>query len=173
MQIVLFRHGVAEDQDAFARTGLPDADRPLTDKGTARTRQAAAGLMTLIGEPDAVVASPYVRARQTADIVAEICEGAGGAPDRELLDAMRPGGDAGEIARWLARRGRSETAVLVGHEPDLSDLMAWFTSGQPDGFARFKKSGACLIELTAVPAQGSGELLWLLPPAILRRLAKD
>lgn len=173
MQVVLFRHGVAEDPAVFAREGSSDSERPLTDKGARRTRRAATGLVRILPLPHVVGTSPYVRARQTADIVADACKAAGRVPERDTVDAMQPGGDRQEICRWLARRSTTEVAVLVGHQPDLSGLMAWFTSGQPDGFARFKKAGGCLIEFSSRPEQGAGELLWFLPPAVLRRIAKD
>ncbi|MDZ7839704.1 MAG: phosphohistidine phosphatase SixA [Gammaproteobacteria bacterium] len=171
MQVVLFRHGIAEDREEFARAGRPDSDRPLTGKGAERTRRAAAGLLSVLDGVDCVAASPYVRARQTADIVADRCAEAGRAPERDSLDAMQPGGDYGAVLRWLGARDIRDTVVLVGHEPDLSGLMAWLIAGRRDGFARFKKSGACLIGFAAPPARGDGELLAFLPPAVLRQLA--
>lgn len=171
MRVVLFRHGIAEDREAFARTGAPDSRRPLTDKGRRRTRQAATGLVSVVPGPYLVVASPYERARQTADIVASACADAGRPPERATLEAMQPGGDPPEICRWLAGRSAMDVAVLVGHEPDLSDLMAWFTSGRADGFARFKKAAACLVGFPSLPERGGGALHWFLPPAVLRQLA--
>lgn len=173
MQVVLFRHGIAEDREEFARTGSPDSERPLTGKGEQRIRRAAAGLFRILPAVDVIGASPYVRARQSADVIARVYEDAGRTPERGSVDAMRPGGDALEICRWLADLDARATAVLVGHEPDLSDLAAWFTTGESDGFTRFKKGGACLIEFQPRPARGSGELAWLIPPAVLRQLAAD
>jgi phosphohistidine phosphatase len=173
MQVVLFRHGPAEDRETFSRTGRPDRERPLTDKGARRTRQAAGGLASLLPGANLVGASPYTRARQTADIIAEVYEDAGRSPEKLVVDAMQPGAEPEDVCRLLAARSSDAAAVLVGHEPDLSSLMAWLTSGQPDGFAHFGKAAACLIELPASPARGSGELLWFLPPSILRRLAES
>lgn len=171
MQVVLFRHGIAEDREAFARTGAPDSQRPLTDKGAQRTRQAATGLVSVLPGPYVVGTSPYERASQTADIVASACAAAGRPPERATLDAMQPGGDPLEVCRWLADRSAADVAVLVGHEPDLSDLMAWFTCDRADGFAHFKKAAACLVEFPSLPERGGGALHWFLPPAVLRRLA--
>lgn len=171
MQVVLFRHGIAEDREIFAGRGLPDSERPLTGKGGRRTRQAARGLACLLPALDAIGTSPYLRARQTADIVAGVYEEAGRVPERETIDAMRPGGELMEVRRSLERELNRDVVALVGHEPDLSELMAWFTTGRPEGHARFKKAGACLIEFPGRPGRGDGELLWLVPPSILRRLA--
>ena len=172
MQVVLFRHGIAEDREAFAASGSPDSERPLTAKGVGRTHRAAAGLLSLLSDPVVIAASPYLRARQTGDVVARAFEDAGRAPEQDILDALKPGGDPGEICRWLANRSGYDTAVLVGHEPELSGLMDWFTCGRPEGFAQFKKAGACLLEFASRPARRGGELLWHMPPAVLRRLAR-
>jgi len=172
MQVVLWRHGIARNREAFAASGWPDSERPLTDKGERRTRQAAGGLLSLLGVPSVIAASPYARARQTADVLARACEDAEPGPARATVDALQPGDGPGEVARWLAERRAGDTVVLVGHEPDLSELTAWFTAGERQGFARFKKAGACLIEFDSPPARRGGELMWLMPPGVLRRLAE-
>lgn len=170
MRIVLFRHGIAEDPEASAGAGLPDSERALTGKGERRTREAASGLMSLLPDLAVIGASPYLRARQTADIIAGVYGGSGREVKREILDDMRPGGSPSGICRWLEQHVRDDVAALVGHEPDLSGLTARFTTGEAHDFTRFKKAGACLIEFPSVPARGGGELVWLLTPAVLRRL---
>lgn len=168
MQIVLVRHGVAEDRETFQG---PDAERSLTGKGERRTREAAAGLRSLLPELAVVGTSPYVRARQTAKIIAAVYAESGRRPELETVDAMQPGGEPAAVSDWLGRLGGAEHVALVGHEPDLSGLMAWLTTGESDDYARFKKAGACLIECPATPGRGEGELQWLMTPAALRRLA--
>ena len=64
MLITLMRHGAA------AATAPTDALRPLTDSGR-REVQVVAGLLGSHSLPDAIISSPYLRARQTAAIVAE------------------------------------------------------------------------------------------------------
>ena len=68
MNIYLLRHGIAIDRDD--PSSPTDADRPLTAKGLKRMRKAARGLRRLNIPFDAIVTSPFTRARQTADIVA-------------------------------------------------------------------------------------------------------
>lgn len=167
MQVVLFRHGIAEEREAFSKTGLPDSERPLTARGLRRTRAAAEGLRALVPELDAVGSSPYVRARQTADLIAHSY----GVPAVDIVQDLQPEGAPLEICRWMERRAPVGAVALVGHEPDLSELLAWLTAGRQDGFARFKKAGACLIELPWPPACGQGELQWLLTPGVLRCVA--
>ncbi|MFZ0487873.1 MAG: histidine phosphatase family protein [Arenicellales bacterium] len=168
MRVVLFRHGIAEDRTEFSRTGRPDSDRPLTTQGVERSRQTAAGLLSLLPDLGFVATSPYRRARQTADLIAAAAD-AGGLP--VVVDALQPAGKPAEICRWLASCPAQAAVALVGHEPDLSELMGWFTAGECGSFARFKKAGACLIEFHSAPGRGAGELQWLLTPTILRQLA--
>lgn len=168
MQVVLFRHGIAQDRETFSGA---DAERALTDRGEQRTRQAAFGLMFLCPALTAIGASPYLRARQTANLIAEVYRTTGGEPQQNTVEAMQPGGRPAEVCHWLEGHGRDGGVALVGHEPDLSGLMAWLTTGEMNDFTRFKKAGACLIEFSSGPARGRGELQWLMTPAALRRLA--
>ena len=68
MNIYIIRHAIAVDE------GMPeyekDSERPLTDKGRKKMRQIAKGLRTLGVEIDLILSSPYVRARETAEILA-------------------------------------------------------------------------------------------------------
>src|SRR5437660_6263897 len=71
MKLVVVRHAVAEDRDRFARTGRHDAERPLTTAGREKMVQGAMGLARWIKHIDTLAASPCVRARQTAELLAE------------------------------------------------------------------------------------------------------
>jgi len=68
MNLYLMRHGIALPQDDPSVTH--DAERPLTSKGVKRMRKAAKGVQQLDIPFDAVLTSPALRARQTAEIVA-------------------------------------------------------------------------------------------------------
>ena len=71
MQLLVIRHGIAKDRDAWAQTGAPDAMRPLTRRGRRRMRRSARGLARLVEKLDALASSPLVRAKQTAEIVSD------------------------------------------------------------------------------------------------------
>ena len=129
MKLYVMRHGPAEER---SRTGR-DGDRALTTEGRDRTR-AVARLLVSEGEaPLTIVSSPLVRALQTAEIVAAVSDlekrvreakDGGGAPGAvEIRREMAPGGDALGMVFELARSGRKR-AMVVGHEPDLSMLVA-------------------------------------------------
>jgi len=129
MKLYVMRHGSAEDD---APTGR-DADRVLTPAGRERVRLVAEAL-ELAGEaPFAILSSPLARALETAEIVAAVTEleirvreakGAGGSSGAvEVRREMAPGGDTMGLAIELLRNGRKRV-MIVGHEPDLSMLVA-------------------------------------------------
>ncbi|MBM4283082.1 MAG: phosphohistidine phosphatase SixA, partial [Deltaproteobacteria bacterium] len=70
MRVTLFRHGLAHDRSDPACPA--DPERALTDEGKKKTRRAAKGLGVVGCRPTRILTSPYVRARQTAELVAEV-----------------------------------------------------------------------------------------------------
>jgi phosphohistidine phosphatase len=131
MKLYIMRHGPAEDDSASGR----DADRALTVLGRERTRTVAAALAAASEAPYAIVSSPLVRAVETADIVAEATHLAlraredekaklGGATDGiEIRRELGMGTDKLPLlAEFL--RARRKRIMIVGHEPDLSGLIA-------------------------------------------------
>jgi phosphohistidine phosphatase len=168
MRLVIIRHAIAGEREAFAaETGRPDAERPLTDEGSKKMRSNAAGLRVVVPELSMLATSPFVRARQTADILAEIY----GDLAVTEVPALASGGSRDELLEWL-RACRAEEVALVGHEPDLGALIAWLTTGTAAPFVTLKKGGASLLESPGPPGPGHAELAWVLTPKVLRRLAK-
>lgn len=155
--LYLLRH--AHAGDALTWDG-PDAIRPLTDKG----RQQADRLGRFLAErglrPDAIVTSPRVRAAQTAQIVADILE----VPvtvDERLADLL----DIATVDALLTDHGDPRSPVLVGHDPDFSDLVAGLcgAAGVP-----MRKGSLARIEIARPLRPGAGLLRWLIPPDALR-----
>jgi phosphohistidine phosphatase len=103
-----------------------------------------------------------VRAQETAAIISERYDAMPVTEPRRWL----PGKQA--VLDWLGDQPESATVALVGHEPDLESrqLAAQWTQ---ESFISLKKGAGCLIELTDRPAAGDGKLVWLLPPAALRK----
>ena len=122
MDVYLVRHAIAETRDS---TQWPDdSERPLTPEGEARFRKAARGLRRVAPQVDVVLASPYVRAWQTAEILER--EAGWPAPERAPeLEATRAPADGVE----LLRRHASNSVALVGHEPCLSGLASLLLAG--------------------------------------------
>ncbi|MEI6828485.1 MAG: histidine phosphatase family protein [Synechococcaceae cyanobacterium ELA445] len=132
-ELLLLRHGIAEDR----ALGLEDAQRPLTPRGRERTAKVLERLVALGLAGDAMVSSPLVRAFQTA----ELAVAAGLADGFEPSTALAPGGQPEPLLERLGQR-----LILVGHEPDLSELAAQLC-GAPAGCLRLRKAGVILLEL--------------------------
>lgn len=164
MEIIFLRHGPAGDKAAWAESGRPDSERPLTKDGREKTREAAAGLAVMIGSADLVATSPWLRARQTAELAAKAL----GCPLVES-DLLLPHRTGAALSEWLADLG-GERVVLVGHEPHLSRVITWLMSGGDRPLVTLKKAQALALE-TKRAARGTATLAWSLPPRALRELA--
>ena len=163
--LYIMRHGIAGDRGPEYPD---DTKRPLTPEGRKKLREAVAGLAKLGVELDWIVSSPLVRARETAEIVADCL---GGRPPLDLSDTLSPGGEPEGLIKFLAKQP-SRTRVLVsGHEPDLGELAARLIgAGRHVRFA-FKKGGCCLITFDEFPPESPGKLVWWLTPKVMRKLA--
>ncbi|WP_353570168.1 phosphohistidine phosphatase SixA [Candidatus Albibeggiatoa sp. nov. BB20] len=168
MQVLIVRHGMAEDRTEFATTGQADELRPLTEKGQDKTKKAAKGVRKLVPVLHRIVASPLLRAQQTATILSERYNDS----QVETLKILSPRGDKQAILSYLQTYGyHLETIALVGHEPDLGELATWLLTGHQGNWLPLKKGSACLLEFTAEIQAGKANLLWYLAPKHLRQLA--
>jgi len=167
LRVIVIRHAIAEDREAFAATGRPDEERPLTRDGAKRMAQGARGLARVAEGVDRIGTSPLVRADQTARIVAKALDGAPVVTAPALADDGRPD----TLDKWLAEQEGVETVAVVGHEPDLGAWVARALHGDGAAPMPLRKGGACLLVFPDVPGPGRAELAWFLPPKVLRRLA--
>ena len=173
MNLLVIRHAIAEDKEAFAATGRSDDQRPLTKEGRSKMRRAADGLRQACPRVGVLASSPLVRARETADIVAPIFR----IENVEIVEALRPGRPFEELTAWLRQRtvpnGEDEdmTIAVVGHEPHLSGLVTWLMTSGTESRIELKKGGACLLRFERAPAPGEAILRWALTPSQLRGLA--
>jgi phosphohistidine phosphatase len=161
MELLIVRHADAGSREEFTETGQPDELRPLTKAGVHDMKEVARGLRRIVPTIDAVVSSPLVRARQTADIVADeyrvqIVES----------DALRPDEEFAGFVKWARRESKGEVIAAVGHEPHLSGLVAYLIGDSGDARIDLKKSGACLLKFDGQLERGTGTLRWLLTPSI-------
>jgi phosphohistidine phosphatase len=160
MNIFLLRHGIAH---VLGEDGSKtDAERTLTEDGRSKIRSVARALRTMNVKLDAVASSPLPRAAETAEIVAEALR------IRHLLTlegALSLGAAPEDYCRLLARRGREESILLVGHEPDLSRTVGFLLWGGSDGWrVAFKKGALCHIENDGNGWRGNGVLRSFLTP---------
>lgn len=165
MEIYLVRHAVAEDRDEFAMKHSDDSQRPITVKGRKKLQKVAFHLRDLIGEVDLIVSSPYVRARQTADVLKEVFEKTKVVEAPELVPQSPPQA----FHKWLRAHGRDFRSLLVvGHEPQLSIFGSYLLTGKPESIFEMKKAGVACFAVTGFEDQESlrSELRWLIPPKV-------
>jgi phosphohistidine phosphatase len=161
MNLFLLRHGVAMERDPHS---FPDdALRPLTLKGEDRVRLVCDALQALELSFDRILCSPYLRARQTAEIIVGTL---GLRRALEFSDTLAPEGDPQALIRLVNRmRPAAENLLLVGHEPYLSELLSHLISGQPGAAIDFKKNGLAKMEVAQRLKLGRcATLNWLLTP---------
>ena len=158
VELGLLRHAHAGDPTSWSR---PDALRPLTDKGRGQAERLGRLLASAGFVPDAMLTSPRVRAVQTAELVADHL-------DVPVRTDQRLGGllDLGVLEAILDDAGTPVRPILVGHDPDFSDLLVLLT-GSPG--LRLRKGAFALLDVERPLAAGSAELRWLVPPDLLRR----
>ena len=166
MKLYVTRHGPAEES---ASSGL-DGDRPLSESGRKRVRAVAKVLADLDEAPLHLVASPLVRAVQTAEIIAIVTKLDERAGTVDIRRELAPGGDWGALVRALAAEGRKRV-MLVGHEPDLSELVGGVLGVFDRGFDKGMVVGVQLRPRDAKDASAGvprGRLRFVLDPKTLR-----
>jgi phosphohistidine phosphatase len=171
MDLLMIRHAIAERRAEFGQGpgAAGDELRPLSARGRERMRRAARGLERLVPEVDALATSPLVRARETAEILAERIEGF---PAPTLLDGLAPDGRWDDLLAWLREREPGARIAWVGHEPSLSTSASRLLSGLDRSFLTFKKGGVAHLAFDGPPAPGAADLLWLVTPGQLQRLGR-
>jgi phosphohistidine phosphatase len=166
MLVYLVRHAIADGRDPDRWPD--DRDRPLTEEGRRRFRSAAKGLRKLAEAPDLVLTSPYLRARQTAALLHEHARW----PEPVAHDALGAEQSAAGMLAVLEAQQQRAAVALVGHEPTLSELASGLLCGDPVRVTIELKKGAVACLRVHATLAGRAELLWLLPPRVLRELAR-
>jgi phosphohistidine phosphatase len=155
--LLLLRHAHAGDPE---RWHGDDAERPLSDKGRRQAERIGKLLDHVDEAPDLFITSPKVRARQTAEIVADELDA------RVVVDPRLGGGlDLSTLSEVLLAHAGGERPCVVGHDPDFSELLGELL-GIPllpmrkGAIARVDVGGRNLVA-------GRGQLRWLLPPEVV------
>jgi len=165
-RLYILRHAIAEERDAARYPD--DALRPLTDRGAKKMREIAGGMRAMGLDFTVILSSPFLRARQTADIVAREFK----ARDRLALSVhLEPGGDPARVLREVESASKSAPSILlVGHEPALSALISTLLAGHDAASVTLKKGGLCSLSLSFTPGSIHATLEWLLTPWQLRQM---
>lgn len=155
MDLFILRHAVAQER----RPGLSDSRRALTPAGRKRWSRAVKGLRALGIRFDSLFHSPYLRAVQSAEIAAPLLEGESivtqaliGSPDEALLEELV-----------------GDRVAVVGHEPWLTELVAWLVLGDSSQGDRFELKKGGVAWLQGKPQPGKMKLRALLTPSVLEQ----
>lgn len=167
MNLYIVRHAIAVER------GTPgyedDSARPLTDAGRKKMRKIAKGLERLGVALDVILTSPYVRARDTAKILAERFD----MMDRVFFsENLIPPGNFEELVFEIHEKYDLANVALVGHEPMLSNFTSWLTTGDTDVRMTLKKGGVAYLTSDSLYQDGRASLEWLLAPSLLVELSK-
>jgi phosphohistidine phosphatase len=154
MDLFLIRHAVAVP----AAPGQPDAARPLSPEGRERFAAAVRGMRRIGLRFDRLHHSPWLRALQTAEALMPLVE----IESVACPFLTRSPGD--ELLAQIS----GERVALVGHEPFLSELLAWLVLSDRAQGPRFAVKKGGLAQLRGEPKPGAMQLLALLPPKALR-----
>ena len=162
MNLYIIRHAIAVDE------GTPeyeqDSERPLTDKGKKKMRQIAKGLRTLSVDFDLILSSPYVRAKETAEILADVFKVKA---DIAFSDNLIPMGDPDLLIAEMNEKYNVNSIALVGHEPHLTALISLLVSDHAGVDITLKKGGVCRLSADDLHHIRKAALEWLLTPGIL------
>ena len=164
MNLFLLRHGLAVECDEFDYAH--DAARTLTPKGKKQLRNVAATLRAVELHFDAILSSPLMRAYQTAEIIASELKSR---KRLALADELKPGAAVKKLVlKITGLKPAPENVLLVGHEPDFSELLSLFVTGRAGGGFALKKGGLAKLEIEKLRAGKCAQLVWLLTPAQMR-----
>jgi phosphohistidine phosphatase len=160
MNLYLLRHGIAAEPGAAGFE--PDSERPLTAKGKNRLRTTAKAMVELDLSFDLILSSPFLRAKQTAEIIAESLKLK---KQLRFSDVLTPDGNPKALIRQLNElKPVPENVLLVGHEPYLSQLIALLTVGETGVAIDLKKGGLGKLEAESLWLGRCATLAWLLTP---------
>lgn len=164
MNLYVLRHGIA------AEPGTPgfkhDRERPLTPDGKRKMRGVAKAMSVMDLSFDLVFSSPFVRARQTAEIVVKLLHAQ---KTLALAEELAVGGNPRALIDRIRRLDpQPANVLLVGHEPFLSRLVSALVAGDSSASVTLKKGGLCKLAAESLEYGRCATLEWLLTPAQLR-----
>ena len=157
MKLILMRHAEAERGDAYAE----DALRPLTVEGAGTQKKVAQALQCMGVMPERIFTSPRLRARQTAEITAQVL-GLKHVPEES--DALGDDYSLHNVLALLRDYADKETVLCVGHEPDLSALAGALLCSTHALRIKFVKSGVLGLRFEGEAGSGRGALCYFYRP---------
>jgi phosphohistidine phosphatase SixA len=156
VELHFLRHAHAGDP---LKWHADDAERPLSGKGRDQADRLARMLEAIGFQTDAILTSPKLRAQQTAEPVA-LRLGTRMVVDDRLAGPVT----LAALERILADAGGPSKPVIVGHDPDFSELVALLVGASE---LPMRKGAFARVDLAHGLAPGTGVLRWLIPPELV------
>jgi phosphohistidine phosphatase len=159
-EIFILRHGDAEQRSG----SVAEADRQLTPKGKSDVERVVRLAFGKKLTPELILASPYRRALETAEIARGLLSG-----NPRLIEApsLLPGAKPEETWKQLRSFAKTKQILLAGHEPHLSHLVVYLL-GAPSLALDLKKGALVRISLPSMSPEPHGQLKWIVTPALAR-----
>ena len=166
MNLYIIRHAIAVDEGTSDYES--DSERPLTDKGRKKMRQIAKGLRNLGVEFGLILSSPYVRARETAEILVDVFK-----MKKKILfsDNLIPMGNPELLITEVNEKYSVDSIALIGHEPHLSTLVGLLVAENAKIDVTLKKGGVCYLSADDLHHEHRATLEWLLTPGIMMEIS--
>ena len=166
MDLFILRHGYAGNR---LPDPMEDIKRELTVSGKKEVVEIAKSLKKLGVKFNVIFSSPFTRAFQTAQIIAEeykLTE------QIEQSEELKPDGSKGSLYNKLSKLSIDSVILIVGHEPYLSSMINDIISNNENHNNNIilKKAGLSRIKITSTVPKFKGELRWLLTPRILKKI---
>ena len=161
MNLYLMRHAIAAELEE----NTEDNQRPLTEIGRKKLGKIARNLEKLDLKFDVILTSPYLRACQTADVVADALD----IKSKNVVETenLTPLGFAEKLVEEINAREPVENMLIVGHEPFLSQLIGTLVAGDVSLSIDMKKAGLCKLSIEQLTYGRCATFEWLLTPAQL------
>lgn len=166
MELYFLRHAIAGERSAKYKD---DSKRPLTTEGRRKMAKNALGIKALDIPFDALLSSPYTRAKQTAEIARKVLKIK---KSPHLTKNLVPEAAFEELILELRKKfPKSKHVLLVGHEPHMSHCISFLLTPGQQISVEMKKGGLCCLGLAKITGPGGAKLNWLLTPLQLRLMA--
>lgn len=160
MKVYLIRHGDAEQGSLTKR----DFDRELTPHGIEKMKKTVHGWKNYIKHFDLLVSSPFKRALQTAQIIADIYD----MNDKLITDDRIACGCRTDDIINIANSVGCEKIAFIGHEPDMSAHIANLVAGG-DVNIEFKKGMIAKIAFGGKARFQRGVLQYMIPSELFTK----
>ncbi len=165
MNLYIIRHAIAEEENPSA----DDSQRALTEKGRKKMRQIAKGLRILGTEFDVILSSPYLRARETAEILADVFKMKN---QVAFSDNLIPTGDPDLLISEINEKYSVGSLAIIGHEPYLTTFVSLLVASGSPVDLDLKKGGVCRLSTDDLHHTRHAALEWLLTPGVLVEISE-